>query len=160
MQLWSIVDTGKKNREDVKCNRNGVLEKITWKIKKRKGHKMKYKKYAGNNTWPCRWWTKQLVWYGYVQRIPHNSIPTKILDWNPQGHGRTRKHWGEGTDNEDPERDLDENMWRHQRRLKIRNRKTAQNIIIRLLMIKYFSFIPFKIFDMNVESIKFILGHH
>lgn len=59
--------------------------------------------------------TKQLIWFGHVQRMPDNRIPKKIFKWTPQGRrrrGRPRKSWREGVDKEMRDTDLGEELWR------------------------------------------------
>ncbi|XP_044760889.1 uncharacterized protein LOC123318344 [Coccinella septempunctata] len=58
--------------------------------------------------------TKQLIWYGHVQRMPDNRLPKQILTWTPRGRrrrGRPRKSWREGIEKEMEERELPENLW-------------------------------------------------
>ena len=35
--------------------------------------------------------TKQLVWYGHVQRMADGRLPKKVLDWVPPAPGRKRR---------------------------------------------------------------------
>ena len=45
--------------------------------------------------------TKQLIWYGHVQRMAENRLPKQILTWTPHGRrkrGRPRRSWREGID--------------------------------------------------------------
>ncbi|XP_045471806.1 uncharacterized protein LOC123678703 [Harmonia axyridis] len=59
--------------------------------------------------------TKQLIWFGHVQRMPDNRIPKKIFKWTPQGlrrRGRPRKSWREGVDKEMRDTGLGEELWR------------------------------------------------
>lgn len=57
--------------------------------------------------------TKQLVWYGHVQRMEENRLPKQVLTWNPAGRrlrGKPRKSWREGIDSEIKDTGLDENF--------------------------------------------------
>jgi hypothetical protein len=43
--------------------------------------------------------TKQLKWYGYVQRMEEGRLPKKVMEWNPPGRrkrGRPKAIWVEG----------------------------------------------------------------
>ena len=43
--------------------------------------------------------TKQLIWYGHVQRMAENRLPKQILLWTPQGRRRRvrpRRSWRDG----------------------------------------------------------------
>lgn len=72
--------------------------------------------------------TKQLRWYGHVQRMEERRLPKQILTWRPTGRrkrGRPRRSWREGIDNEIQLRGLDEELWndREQWRLGIGRRR-------------------------------------
>ena len=59
--------------------------------------------------------TKQLIWYGHVQRMAENRLPKQILTWTPHGRrkrGRPRRSWRARIDKEIKERDLPESQWR------------------------------------------------
>ncbi|XP_044760850.1 uncharacterized protein LOC123318297 [Coccinella septempunctata] len=58
--------------------------------------------------------TKQLVWFGHVQRMPEDRIPKQTLLWKPLGRnrrGRPRLSWREGIDRELRDRDIPEDLW-------------------------------------------------
>ena len=58
--------------------------------------------------------TKQLIWYGHLQRMSHERLPKQILEWSPRGRrkrGRPRKSWREGINKEMERRELTDNMW-------------------------------------------------
>lgn len=58
--------------------------------------------------------TKQLRWYGHVQRISEDRLPKQVLAWTPQGkrkRRRLRRSWRERIDREMQERDLEEDLW-------------------------------------------------
>ena len=60
--------------------------------------------------------TKQLIWYGHVQRMADNRLPKQILLWTPHGRrrrGRPRRSWMDGIDSEIRERELPEDLWRN-----------------------------------------------
>lgn len=62
--------------------------------------------------------TKQLIWFGHVQRMKKERI-SKQLHWRPQGRrkrGRPRRSWREGIDEEMRERGLGEDLWKDRRR--------------------------------------------
>jgi hypothetical protein len=43
--------------------------------------------------------TKQLKWYGYVQRMEEGRLPKQVMKWSPPGRrkrGRTKLTWVEG----------------------------------------------------------------
>jgi hypothetical protein len=43
--------------------------------------------------------TKQLKWYGYVQRIEERRLPEEVMEWNPPGRrkrSRPKATWAEG----------------------------------------------------------------
>ena len=45
--------------------------------------------------------TKQLKWYGHVQRMEEGRLPKEVLKWHPPGRrkwGRPKLTWAEGTD--------------------------------------------------------------
>lgn len=59
--------------------------------------------------------TKQLIWYGHVQRMTEDRLPKQILTWAPHGRrrrGRPRRSWREGIDKEMEEREIPEDLWR------------------------------------------------
>jgi hypothetical protein len=44
--------------------------------------------------------TKQLQWYGHVQRIEEGSLPKEVMKWRPPGRrkrGRPKLTWAEGS---------------------------------------------------------------
>ncbi|XP_044766437.1 uncharacterized protein LOC123322558 [Coccinella septempunctata] len=60
--------------------------------------------------------TKQLIWFGHVQRMPDSRIPKKIFKWTPQGRrrrGRPRRSWREGVDKEKRDTGIGEELWRN-----------------------------------------------
>lgn len=72
--------------------------------------------------------TKQLRWYGHVQRMSEERLPKQILTWTPHGRrkrGRPRLSWREGINREMRERELDEDLWmdRNEWRLGIGRRR-------------------------------------
>ena len=43
--------------------------------------------------------TKQLQWYGHVQRIEEGRLPKEVMKWRPPGRrkrGRSKRTWAEG----------------------------------------------------------------
>ena len=43
--------------------------------------------------------TKQLQWYGYVQRMEERRLPKEVMKWRPPGRrkrGRLKLTWAEG----------------------------------------------------------------
>ena len=43
--------------------------------------------------------TKQLQWYGHVQRTEEGRLPKEVLEWRPSGRrkrGRPKLTWAEG----------------------------------------------------------------
>ena len=43
--------------------------------------------------------TKQLQWYGHVQRMEEGRLPKEVMKWRPQGRrkrGRPKLTWAEG----------------------------------------------------------------
>ena len=43
--------------------------------------------------------TKQLEWYGHVQRMEEGRLPKEVMKWRPQGRrkrGRPKLTWAEG----------------------------------------------------------------
>jgi hypothetical protein len=39
---------------------------------------------------------KRLRWFGHVKRMPGNSLPLKVLEWEPEGtrrRGRHKERW-------------------------------------------------------------------
>jgi hypothetical protein len=56
--------------------------------------------------------TKQLQWYGHVQRMEEGRLPKEVLEWRPSGRrkrGRPKLTWGRGLKEEDW---ADRNNWR------------------------------------------------
>ena len=59
--------------------------------------------------------TKQLKWYGHVQRMEEDRLPKQVLKWTPHGRrrrGRPRRSWREGIDKEMEEREIPVDLWR------------------------------------------------
>ncbi|XP_030757309.1 uncharacterized protein LOC115883138 [Sitophilus oryzae] len=57
--------------------------------------------------------TKQLIWFGHMQRMPDHRIPKQILLWTPRGRnkrGRPRS-WREGVDKELEDREIPDDLW-------------------------------------------------
>ena len=58
--------------------------------------------------------TKQLVWYGHVNRMTEERLPKKMLDWVPPGRrrrGRPMKGWREGIEAEMLRCSIPQNLW-------------------------------------------------
>lgn len=58
--------------------------------------------------------TKQLIWYGHVQRMGDERLPKQVLKWKPLGkrkRGKPRKSWIEGVNSEMQERGLEQDQW-------------------------------------------------
>lgn len=66
--------------------------------------------------------TKQLRWYGHVQRMADERLPKQVLDWKPIGRrkrGRPRKSWREGIDKDIGMLGLEEDLWRDRDRWRL-----------------------------------------
>jgi hypothetical protein len=68
--------------------------------------------------------TKQLQWYGYVQRMEEGRLPKEVMKWRPPGRrkrGRPKLTWAEGIRGLMGEEGLMEEDWndRHSWRKKI-----------------------------------------
>jgi len=58
--------------------------------------------------------TKQLQWYGYVQRMEEGRLPKEVLKWSPPGRrkrGRPKLTWAEGIRGLMGEKGLMEEDW-------------------------------------------------
>ncbi|XP_072389271.1 uncharacterized protein [Diabrotica undecimpunctata] len=71
---------------------------------------------------------KQLIWYGYVQRMEDTRLPKKIMQWVPPNRkkrGRPKKTWREGVTKAMSTRDLRDGQWDDRRtwKLGIRQRR-------------------------------------
>ena len=58
--------------------------------------------------------TKQLIWYGHVQRMAGDRLPKKVLDWVPPGRrrrGRPMKGWREGIEAEMLRCSIPQDLW-------------------------------------------------
>jgi len=58
--------------------------------------------------------TKQLKWYGYVQRTEEGRLPKKVMKWSPPGirkRGRPKGAWAEGIRGLMGEKGLMEGDW-------------------------------------------------
>ena len=58
--------------------------------------------------------TKQLKWYGYVQRMEEGRLPIKVTKWSPPGRrkqGRPKLTWAEGIRGLMEEKGLMEEDW-------------------------------------------------
>ena len=58
--------------------------------------------------------TKQLQWYGRVQRMEEGRIPKEVLEWRPSGRrkrGRPKLTWPEGIRGMMGEKGLKEEDW-------------------------------------------------
>ena len=72
--------------------------------------------------------TKQLVWYGHLQRMEDDRLPKKVLKWTPTGRrrrGRPRKGWIEGVEKEMERCGIPHDLWnnRGEWRLEIGRRR-------------------------------------
>lgn len=66
--------------------------------------------------------TKQLRWYGHVQRMADERLPKQVLDWKPIGRrkrGRPRKSWREGIYKDIGMLGLEEDLWRDRDRWRL-----------------------------------------
>jgi len=58
--------------------------------------------------------TKQLKWYGHVQRMEEGRLPMEVIKWNPPGRrklGRPETNWTEGIRGLLGEKGLIEEEW-------------------------------------------------
>jgi hypothetical protein len=58
--------------------------------------------------------TKQLQWYGHVQRMEEGRLPKEVLEWRPSGRrkrGRPKLTWAEGIRGKIGEKGLKEEDW-------------------------------------------------
>ena len=58
--------------------------------------------------------TKQLQWYGHVQRMEDGRLPKEVMKWRPQGRrkrGRPKHTWAEGIRGLMGEKGLMEEDW-------------------------------------------------
>jgi hypothetical protein len=58
--------------------------------------------------------TKQLQWYGHVQRMEEGRLPKGVLEWRPSGRrkrGRPKLTWVEGIRGMMAEKGLQEEDW-------------------------------------------------
>jgi len=58
--------------------------------------------------------TKQLQWYGHVQRMEEGRLPEEVLEWRPSGRrkrGRPKLTWAEGIRGMRGEKGLKEEDW-------------------------------------------------
>ena len=74
--------------------------------------------------------SRQLCWYGHVQRMSEERLPKQVLDWVPPGkrrRGRPVKGWRQGVDEEMLRCQLPDNLWedRHMWRLGVVERQSA-----------------------------------
>jgi hypothetical protein len=61
---------------------------------------------------------KQLIWYGYVERIDPAGLPKIVINWKPEGRkkrGRPRRTWKDGIYTAVSERDLRMGEWNNRR---------------------------------------------
>jgi hypothetical protein len=61
---------------------------------------------------------KQLIWYGYVERMDSTHLPKIMIHWEPEGRkkrGRLRRTWKEGIFTAINERDLRMGEWNNRR---------------------------------------------
>ena len=64
--------------------------------------------------------TKQLQWYGHVQRVEEGRLPKEVMKWRPPGRrkrGRPKLTWAEGIIGLMGEKGLMEEDWNRQRQL-------------------------------------------
>ena len=74
--------------------------------------------------------SRQLCWYGHVQRMSEERLPKQVLDWVPPGkrrRGRPVKGWRQGVDEEMLRCQLPDNLWedRHMWRLGVVEHQSA-----------------------------------
>ena len=58
--------------------------------------------------------TKELQWYGHVQRMEEGRLPKEVLEWRPSGRrkrGRPKLTWVEGIRGMMGEKGLKEEDW-------------------------------------------------
>ena len=58
--------------------------------------------------------TKQLQWYGHVQRMEEGRLPKEVMKWSPLGRrkrGRPKRTWAEGIRGLMGEKGLMEEDW-------------------------------------------------
>jgi hypothetical protein len=58
--------------------------------------------------------TKQLQWYGHVQRVEEGRLPKAVLEWRPswrRKQGRPKLTWAEGVSGMMAEKVLQEEDW-------------------------------------------------
>ena len=58
--------------------------------------------------------TKQLQWYGHVQRMKEGRLPKEVIKWRPAGRrkrGRPKLSWAEGIRGLMEEKGLMEEEW-------------------------------------------------
>jgi hypothetical protein len=58
--------------------------------------------------------TKQLQWYGHVQRMVEGRLPKEVMEWRPSGRrkrGRPKLTWAEGIRGMMGEKGLQEEDW-------------------------------------------------
>jgi hypothetical protein len=58
--------------------------------------------------------TKQRQWYGHVQRMEEERLPTEVMKWRPPGRrkrGRSKRTWAEGIRGLMGEKGLMEEDW-------------------------------------------------
>ena len=63
--------------------------------------------------------SKQLVWYGHVQRMADDRLPKKVFNWVPPGRrrrGRPVKGWRQGVEEEIRRYHLPDDLWEGRRR--------------------------------------------
>ena len=73
--------------------------------------------------------TKQLQWYGHVQRMEEGRLPKEVMKWSPPGRrkrGRPKLTWAEGIRGLLGEKGLMEEDWNDKRKL-----EEEDNIIVK-----------------------------
>jgi len=78
--------------------------------------------------------TKQLQWYGHVQRMEEGRLPKEVLEWRPSGRrkrGRPKLTWAEGIRGMMGEKGLKEEDWADRNNVKWAQEdvKTLDNLL-------------------------------
>lgn len=111
-ETWRITEENKRRLETVEMD---VFRRSLGISRLQKIRNEEIRRQMGvNGTLTTDIETKQLTWYGHVQRMNNERLPKKVMEWIPayrRKRGRPKKTWKEGVVKAMSLRDLRQDQW-------------------------------------------------